>query len=269
MSILSGFKSFIKYILTDDGYQMVSQQGLAKDIFLNDGTNIEDVTQNLKKSVSDGKTLVANAITAQGVTTATDAEFETMANNVTTVATNKYNAGVAATKVGTAQQAHVLTGTTFTNSSGVGLSGTMPNRGAWTGLTSGSGAIYIPEGYHNGQGYVSGVNSYNAGYNAGHSNGAGVLVWSGELNGNAGSISVNLSSYKAVRLKLNSFWGMTIDDIILNVGTSKVVGIWDGARTSAFYSRTITVSTSGITATATTDFNAMKITQIYGLDYTV
>jgi hypothetical protein len=40
---------------------------------------------DLKKSVSDGKTLVANAITAKGVTTATDATFQAMANNVANI----------------------------------------------------------------------------------------------------------------------------------------------------------------------------------------
>ena len=39
-------------------------------------SNVND----LKKSVSDGKTLVANAITDKGVATATDATFEIMAN---------------------------------------------------------------------------------------------------------------------------------------------------------------------------------------------
>lgn len=43
-----------------------------------DTSDIDD----LKKSVSDGKTLVANAITAKGVTTATDATFQTMADNI-------------------------------------------------------------------------------------------------------------------------------------------------------------------------------------------
>ena len=48
---------------------------------------------SLKKSVSDGKTLVANAITGQGVSTAVDAAFSTMATNIGTVGTNKYNSG--------------------------------------------------------------------------------------------------------------------------------------------------------------------------------
>ena len=80
------------------------------------------------QSVSDGKTAVATALTNQGVATANDATFATMATNVGTVANNKYNAGVAATKVGTAAATDVLAGKTFTNASGVGTKGTMPNK---------------------------------------------------------------------------------------------------------------------------------------------
>lgn len=45
------------------------------------------------KSVGDGKTVVANAITAQGVSTATDAAFSTLAANVTTACNTRYNTG--------------------------------------------------------------------------------------------------------------------------------------------------------------------------------
>ncbi|GFI23557.1 hypothetical protein IMSAGC011_02346 [Lachnospiraceae bacterium] len=44
--------------------------------------------------------------------------------------------------------------------------GTMPNKGAWTGATTGSGNVTIPAGYHNGQGHVSGAGAYNAGVSA-------------------------------------------------------------------------------------------------------
>lgn len=44
-----------------------------------------DELDAVKKSVSDGKSLVASAITANGVTTATDATFQTMANNVNNI----------------------------------------------------------------------------------------------------------------------------------------------------------------------------------------
>ncbi len=43
-----------------------------------------------------------------------------------------YNAGVSATKKGTAGAGDVLSGKTFTNSSSVGASGTMPNKGSTT-----------------------------------------------------------------------------------------------------------------------------------------
>ena len=45
------------------------------------------------KSVSDGKKSVASAITAQGVSTAADAEFTTMASNITAAGNARYNAG--------------------------------------------------------------------------------------------------------------------------------------------------------------------------------
>lgn len=46
------------------------------------------------------------------------------------------------------------------------ITGTMPNKGAWTGATTGNGNVTIPAGYHNGQGHVSGAGAYNAGVSA-------------------------------------------------------------------------------------------------------
>lgn len=68
-----------------------------------------------------------------------------------------YNEGVNDTKVGTAVASHVLYPDTFTNASGVGNVGSMPNRGAWTSSVTPSASsqrVTIPEGYHNGNGYV-------------------------------------------------------------------------------------------------------------------
>ena len=47
--------------------------------------NIAEEVNNLKKSVSDGKNLVASAITEKGVTTAPDAAFATMASNIAAI----------------------------------------------------------------------------------------------------------------------------------------------------------------------------------------
>ena len=81
-----------------------------------------------------------------------------MATNIGTVASNKYNDGVSATKKGTAGAAQVLTGYTFTNSSSVAASGTMVNNGAVSkSITPSTSAqtYTIPAGYHNGSGKVT------------------------------------------------------------------------------------------------------------------
>ena len=48
---------------------------------------VNETVNTLKKSVSDGKTKVANAITDKGVETATDATFDVMAENISKIET--------------------------------------------------------------------------------------------------------------------------------------------------------------------------------------
>ena len=51
-----------------------------------DETLLSDEISNLKSSVSNGKSLIASAITDKGVSTASDATFQTMANNISSLA---------------------------------------------------------------------------------------------------------------------------------------------------------------------------------------
>lgn len=62
-----------------------AQDGNGNNIVNTYATKVE--MNAVKKSVSDGKTLVASAITAKGVATAADAEFATMAANVSKIKT--------------------------------------------------------------------------------------------------------------------------------------------------------------------------------------
>lgn len=74
--------------------------------------------EELKKSVSDGKKLVANAVTAKGVITATDAAFATIATNIESI-----EVGVDTTDA-TATAEQLLNGTTAYGKNGK-LLGTM------------------------------------------------------------------------------------------------------------------------------------------------
>lgn len=53
---------------------------------------VDDGVDTLKKSVSDGKTKVANAITDKGVETATDATFDVLAENISKIDTELHGA---------------------------------------------------------------------------------------------------------------------------------------------------------------------------------
>lgn len=133
----------------------------------------------LKKSVSDGKTLVAGAITNKGVNTATDATFATMAGNIAAIKTNPTLQAKTATLStaaqtikadsgydglsqvtvpaigGTATVGNVLSGRTFSSGSGINQTGTMADNGAVTQNLNAGGSYTIPAGFHNGSGKVN------------------------------------------------------------------------------------------------------------------
>lgn len=102
-----------------------------------------------------------------------------------------YNQGVSDTKVGTATASDVLSGKTFTNATTVGASGGMTNRGAWTAsVTPSSSAqtVTIPQGYHNGNGYVD----------IGASGGISVTVPTTYSTTSLGSITLNNSAFTSL-----------------------------------------------------------------------
>lgn len=72
-----------------------TQYGLNEEVNVVDSTvsNMQEDIEELKNSVSDGKALVASAITDKGVATASDASFNVMANNILEIPTGDAKPG--------------------------------------------------------------------------------------------------------------------------------------------------------------------------------
>lgn len=99
---------------------------------------LEDGVAEAKKSVSDGKTLIAAAITAKKIITAATDTFAKMAENIMKIKTG----------AGTATQGDVLAGKTFSSDAGEELTGTMADYGGQTlsgaaSLDAGNGRVQI------------------------------------------------------------------------------------------------------------------------------
>ena len=136
--------------------------------------NLDKVNTSLeetKKSVSDGKSSIASAITDNGVATAADATFAAMKSNINTACANKYTAGHSAGYSSGVTDADNRVNTGSTNYKG----------GYNQGVTDADSRANVNStnyktGYSNGVTYADGrANSdstnYKAGYNTGHSTG--------------------------------------------------------------------------------------------------
>lgn len=129
---------------------------------------------NCLKSVSDGKSTVASAITAQGVSTAADAEFATMATNITTAGNARYNNGYSrgatdADNRANASSTNYKSGYNAGYSAGVSAGGRGKYRVAAGTTTVNFPAgewctIYIPTGLNSVSGGACGFQTGNSGF---------------------------------------------------------------------------------------------------------
>lgn len=130
---------------------------------------------------------------------------------------------------GNAAAADVLSGKTFSSAALENATGSMPNRGAWTGATTGNGNVAIPSGYHNGSGYVSGAGAYNKGVSDadGRVNTESASYKSGYANGNSSCSlhkSEKIASVGSQPFNFNSEYGETNGNAEFIVDVSAYVG---------------------------------------------
>lgn len=131
----------IKTLFEDEAHtEAIFPRTKTKAITNDNGENLDVVIEELKKSVSDGKSAVAGAITAKGVNTASDATFAQMATNI----------GAIKKGSGNAQPEHVLNPYTFTNDSGEEQVGTMIDRTKVDPTVGGINDDYYFVGVHKG-----------------------------------------------------------------------------------------------------------------------
>lgn len=104
----------------------------------------EAKTINLWTNGSGTKYIQANTIT-EGYYESNGEEYSPQIN-------------IPASLFGNAVTSDVLSGKTFTSSSGATLRGSMTNRGTWNGTVNPGSSITIPAGYHNGSGRVTANN---------------------------------------------------------------------------------------------------------------
>ena len=127
-----------------------------KKLLLNYNSQLTTLNNDLV-SFQNGVDTIVDGCTTYG-STPTASTPSKIVEAIKSIYNNRYNAGVTATKKGTAVASDVLSGKTFTNASSVNISGTMTNNGAISKTITPSASTQsytIPKGYHNGSGKVT------------------------------------------------------------------------------------------------------------------
>ena len=119
-----------------------------------DAENVIDAINKLFLQGNENKQKLVDNLIAMGIQASTDDTWGTLLDKVLDMTDTSNDTVTAAT---------LLAGYTAHNASGDPITGTMPNKGAWTANTTGNSNVSIPAGYHNGQGYISGAGAYSKG----------------------------------------------------------------------------------------------------------
>ncbi len=127
-----------------------AQLAACNSTLTNTQANLDTCGTNLGSTQTDLATCNANLTTCNGALTACNGDLGTCTADFTSCSGN-----LATCNAGTAVPGDVLSGKTFSASTGLGITGTMPNNGA-ASIVPGTTPQTIAAGYHDGSGSVAG-----------------------------------------------------------------------------------------------------------------
>lgn len=227
-----------------DAFSPENMNGLEQRI-ANAFANVDADVTAAKKSASDGKTLIAAAITEKKVAASASDTFAVLAQKI----------GQIVLGSGNATAADVLYGKTFTNDDGVQYTGTMPNNGtfAYSGVNSVKNS---GPGYYAGiivdtvPSYVQGVIDADARINAGSVN-----YQSGY---SAGRASLKKASYTYIGKTVNGKFSHDTGKNLVCATITNTANLWfyayGSANTNYYVSGKIAISVSN--SVLTVDFGS-------------
>lgn len=120
--------------------------------------NISKECTAVASNILSGKTAYSGGSKITGTISSKGAQTYSPSTSAQTISSGQYLSGTQTISAvtGTAGVGEVLSGKTFASGNGVGLTGTMTNRGAVTStITTQGGQYTVPSGYHSGSGKIT------------------------------------------------------------------------------------------------------------------
>lgn len=120
--------------------------------------NISSECTAVASNILSGKTAYSGGSKITGTIASKGAQTYSPSISTRTITAGQYLSGTQTISAitGTAVASNVLSGKTFASSGGVGITGTMTNRGAVTStITTQGGQYTVPSGYHSGTGKIT------------------------------------------------------------------------------------------------------------------
>ena len=88
---MAKIETIVKWLKEPESKKILAPKTLTSCVYDENGETVETRLNEVFQSVSNGKSLIASAITDKGITTAADATFQTMADNIYSIQTDIFS----------------------------------------------------------------------------------------------------------------------------------------------------------------------------------